>query len=465
MTTAVQTFSVEAEQSLLAALMIDGGVLDVLEVGLRAEHFYVDAYRRVFAAISSLHGAGKGTDPITVSDELERTADLDILGGMAAVIELSLAAASTAQAQMHARIIVQKATIRALQAAGDEIVALATRNGETVEQKIDAAQSVVMSLSDSAPRRFEPVSMRDAVAGHIARIEARQAGEAEGAALSTGLPDLDKRLVGGFKPGQLIILAARPAMGKTSLAMGIALHAAQTGTPALFCSQEMPQEDLMDRLVSLRARVPLERIISQGAMNADDWTDVSSAALALRDMPLMIDEQPALNLMAVRSKARKAVREFGRVGLIVVDYLQLMVHEQSNAQNRNSEIEAISRGLKVLAKELSCPVVALAQLNRKCEERLNRRPMLADLRDSGAIEQDADVIMFLYRDEVYSEDSPYKGLAELGLGKVRQGKSGGFVPLVFRGEYTRFDSMFGAWPIVQEQQGGRRKRARLNDED
>ena len=259
--------------------------------------------------------------------------------------------------------------------------------------------------------------------------------------MGTGFPDFDRRLNGGFVEGSLVILAARPGMGKTAFALQIAHHFAINGRTALVCSQEMQSTQLIDRAIALAGRVSLGKVLD-GTMDDDEMSRYNRAIGELHDAPLILDEQGSLRLDDVRRKARKVKAKHG-LSLVVIDYLQLMT---GDGENRTREVTQITGGLKSLAKELRIPIIALSQLNRKVEERPNKRPVAADLRESGSIEQDADVIAYLYRDEYYNDQSPYKGLAELGMLKNRQGDPNGFVPLTFRGEFTRFDSMFGAWP-------------------
>lgn len=447
-----QTYTIEAEQSLLGALMTDARCADRIDANLTASSFYREDHARIFAAIQSLRADGKPHDSLSVVDALERTGEIGKCGGMAYLVELEASVVSTAGASRHAEMIAERALRRSALAASAEISQAASNPEKSAREVVDFAQSRVMALGEQSATRAAPVHAREAIKRHVQRLQARMDGT-EAPGIGSGLPDVDKRLNGGFRPGHLIILAARPGMGKTALALQIAVHCAINGITALVCSQEMPESELIDRAISLHGRIPLELMMS-GQFDDDMWSRVTFASMALNDASLWLDEQSSLTLMDVRNKARRVKREQGSLGLIVVDYLQLMVGE---GDNRNAEIEKISRGLKHLAKEMGVPVIALSQLSRKCEERPNKRPMASDLRDSGAIEQDADLIMTLYRDEVYHAESPYHGLAELGIVKARSGKAGGFVPLAFRGEYTRFDSMFGDWPQTESRQTNKRR--------
>ncbi|MCA0188855.1 MAG: replicative DNA helicase [Proteobacteria bacterium] len=331
------------------------------------------------------------------------------------------------------------------QAVADQVQAIAESPAGTVSEKVGEAQKLVMSLSDSASlSEREPQRVVDLMPTYLSMVEERW--ERRGGGLDTGFPDLDRRLNGGMADGNFVVLAARPAMGKTALALQIAEHFASSGRTALVLSQEMQSTQLIDRTAAFVGRVGLTKILTGEGMTADDHDRFFGAIAKINDLPLVLDEQGALRIEDVRRKARRVKSRHG-LSLIVIDYLQLMA---GDGENRTREITQITAALKALAKELGVPVLALSQLNRGVEQRPNKRPVMADLRESGSIEQDADVIMALYRDEYYNSDSPAAGLAELLILKNRQGASGGFVPLVYQGECTRFDSMFGQWPERQE---------------
>lgn len=446
----IEMFSISAEQSVLGALMLDGDAMD--HIGALSEgDFYRDDHRRIFSAIRSLSVAGKPCDLLSVFDALESSGQAEQAGGFPYLAEMANGVLSSVGIRRHAEIIQDRATQRQILATAAEVQDVVTRFDRTTAEKLDFAQSAFARLTDAGSAKSAPQDIAGVLSRHTQRLERRCEGEDVG--LSTGFPDLDKRLSGGMREGQLILIAARPAMGKTAIALQIAAHCATSGTPTLFCSQEMAEADLADRLLSLQGHIPVERVIS-GRLTPEDWERVTVAIGALHRAPLFLDEQPALTLQDVRNKARQTKRKAGGLGLLVVDYLQLMA---GDGANRNAEIEEISRGLKRLAKEMRIPVIALSQLNRAVEQRPNKRPMLSDLRDSGAIEQDADVVISVYRDEVYDPHSPHSGCAELGLLKVRQGKSGGFVPLTYVGENVRFESFCGRW--AQEEVKARSRRA------
>src|SRR5574340_33975 len=438
--------SVEAEQSVIGAVLIDNGALDRIAAPLLAEHFSREDHRRIWRAIMRLIGAGRPADVVTVFEAMESSGEASICGGLAYLGEIAMATHSAANVRRYAEIVVERAALRSLAAASDEIAGLVADPSMTLGEKIQAAQGRVMAVQDAGSmRRTEPQHIRDALMRHTDVIDARQEGKVCG--LPTGFDDLDRLLNGGLRAGQLVIVAARPGMGKTSLALQLAHHAAAAGTPALFLSQEMSEADITDRILSEIHGIPLSGLVS-GQLRGEDWTRISSAIVALHELPLYLDDQPALSLLDVASKARKVQRKVGRLGLLVIDYLQLM---SGTGDNRNAELERISRGLKQLAKELAVPVLALSQLSRECEKRPNKRPMTSDLRDSGAIEQDADVILALYQDVVYNPDSPDAGTAEVLVRKNRQGRIGE-ARLSWRGECAAFGNLdVEAWQTERRQ--------------
>lgn len=459
MSAPMQTFSIETEQALLGALMLNAKAADRIGVALEPAHFFREDHGRIYRAIRSLSDAGRSADPMAVVSALEESGDLNAAGGMAYVVDLFSGASSAAGIARHAEIISDRAMLRALLAAANEISETVTEAGKSVKDKVDFAQRRVMEISDRATLGArDPVKVGDLLPDYLAGLQERW--EHKGGGLSTGFPDLDARINGGMTEGQLIIIAGRPAMGKTTLALNIGENVAGSGTPALVCSQEMPNQQLMDRTVASMARIPLSGV-NRGDLTADHHDRMQAAVARMHTIPLYLDEQGALRIEDVRRKARQVKNRAG-LGLLVIDYLQLMVG-QGSEETRNQEITKISGALKALAKELRIPIIALSQLNRSLEQRPNKRPVMSDLRESGAIEQDADIILAAYRDEVYHEQSIYKGLAELLILKNRQGESGGFVPLAFHGQYTRFDSMFGDWPQVEKTEQPKRRRGFGNE--
>lgn len=437
-----QNFAIEVEQDLLGALMAHQGAIEKIEADLQPAHFYRAEHQAIYAAIASLTNQGRSCDSMAVVDALEQSGQLEQAGGFAAVVELEAESASAANVRRHAEIVIERAMARQLVAAADEIKAIA-EDGIPVKDRIDAAQKRIMALSDSAVLGArEPQLVADLMQKYKAVVMERW--DRKGGGIQTGFPDLDRRLGGGLAEGSLVIIAGRPSMGKTALALQIAYNVADKGDTALVCSQEMQDTQLIDRAVSFIGRVPLANLLTGEGLSEDDHDRYKSALMRLHDAPLFLDEQGSLKPADVRRKARKVKSKRG-LSVLVIDYLQLMVGDK-DGENRTREVTQITQDLKALAKELRCCVIALSQLNRQVENRPNKRPIMSDLRESGSIEQDADVILAPYRDEYYNADSRHKGAAELLVLKNRQGASGGFVPMTFRGEHTAFGSFFGDWP-------------------
>ena len=437
-----QHFAIEVEQDLLGALMAHAGAIERIEADLQPAHFYRAEHQAIYSAIARLANQGRSCDSLAVVDMLEQSGQIEQAGGLTAVVALEAESASPANVRRHAEIVIERAMARQLIAAADEIVWIA-EDAAPVKERIDAAQKRIMALSDSATLGArEPQLVGDLMAKYLAVVDERW--ERNGGGISTGFPDLDRRLGGGLAEGSLVILAGRPAMGKTALALQVAYNVADHGHTALVCSQEMQNTQLIDRAVSFVGRVPLAALLTGEGMTADDHDKYQAALSRISAAPLFLDEQGALKPADVRRKARKVKNKRG-LSVLVIDYLQLMVGDK-DGENRTREVTQITQDLKALAKELSCCVIALSQLNRQVESRPNKRPIMSDLRESGSIEQDADVILAPYRDEYYNADSRYQGLAELLVLKNRQGASGGFVPMSFQGEYTAFGSIFGEWP-------------------
>jgi replicative DNA helicase len=431
---AVLTFAYEAECGLLGALLVDNDVVDRISVRIKPAHFFVESHREVYGAIQDVIASGKVADFLSVSDHLETSGDLDRVGGMSFLAELANNTGSTAAAGRYAEIVVERAQLRELIAAASETMDDAVDIGASVIEKVQRAQGRFMSIAEAAAEgRPQPTVMADILRAYCTEIQSRQDGTSAG--ISTGFIDIDAKLNGGLRPGQLVFIAARPAMGKTSLALQVATNVAKAGEPVLVCSQEMPKVELMDRVVSSQGRIPLSDLIS-GQLHDDQWAALTATVASLHDVPLHIDDQGGLTLADVVLKARK-VKRTGGLSLLVIDYIQLM---SGSGDNRNAELERISRGLKQLAVDLGIPIVVLSQLSRECEKRPNKRPVMSDMRDSGALEQDADVVMFVYRDEVYNPDSPDKGTAEILIRKNRQGSIGD-VRLSWAGALTSFGSL------------------------
>ena len=439
--------SLESEQSIIGALLIDPLAADRLG-SLRPEHCYNESHRVILAEILRMVAAGKPVDVITVAEELSAHGHDEQTGGLAYLGELAANSAGSRNIGRYAETVTNKALERQLLGASETIRATVTGVG-TTKEKLTAAQSAVMGITEAVASR-QPKIMREILISAAETLTQRSSGNVR--CLSSGFVDLDRQLSGGFRPGNLIVLAGRPAMGKTSLAVNIAYQVARHGSPSLFLSMEMPEQELADRLIAQSGSVFLSAVLA-GDMEGDNGDRIMCAVSILENLPLVIDDQGGLTLFDVASKARSVKRKHG-LGLLVLDYLQLM---SGDGDNRNQQIEQITRGLKALAKELDIPIIALSQLSRKCEERTNKRPMLSDLRESGAIEQDADVILFVYRDEEYNPASADKGTAEIIISKNRQGQNG-MVRMSYQGCFTRFNDLDPGWHPEQlvEQQRQRR---------
>ncbi len=432
--------SVEAEQAVLGGLTLrdqeDSFALDSIE-RLTPEAFYSPEHKVIFKAILKMSSANKPVDVLTLSEHLQESGDLENVGGMAYIGELINNTPSSANISAYADIINKKYILRNIISAGTEMIDAAFGpDGENPDAIIDKAQQMVLSLSEKGTKGTGPEDIKPIMARTITKIEQRSKSEGTVFGIETGFKELDN-LTTGLHEGQLIVIAARPAMGKTSFGMNIAEHAAiKSGKCVLVFSMEMSSEDIMTRVFSSLGRIDQNKLRT-GKMNDADWARMASVTKTMANAKLRIDPTPALSPMELRSRARKVMRE-EPLGLIVVDYLQLM-QIPGHSETRTTEISTISRMIKALAKELDIPIIALSQLNRTSEGRPNKRPMMSDIRESGAIEQDADLIMMLYRDEVYNPDSPDKGTAELIITKHRNGPIG-MIRLTFVGHHTRFDT-------------------------
>jgi len=432
--------AIEAEQSVLGALLFDNDAIDRI-TELRAEHFYRFDHRIIFEHISRLIVSGRNADVITVHEALGAAGKAADVGGLQYLNALSQNTPGSGGVRRWAEIVISRAKLRGLIAAADEISTMAYRpDGRAIEEIVALAQSKLEPLADAIAH--EPAFISTFLTPIVQRIDEEFHGSAtQRKAYSTGLRDLDAKLGGGMRGGQLIIVAGRPSMGKSAIALGVAESVAQVGEPSMFFTQEMTGDELSSRSLSRASGLPLEKILDGAKFSRDDndpdWRMLTKGVSQLADLALLIDETAGISLPQIQARARAAKRKHG-LGLIVVDYLGLMAASQGN--NRTEQVGANSRGLKTLAKQLGIPIVLLAQLSRKCEERTNKRPMMSDLRDSGEIEQDADVILFLYRDEVYEPDSPDRGTAEINIAKQRNGPTG-IVRAAYLGERTMFADM------------------------
>jgi len=425
----------EGERAILGGLLIDNDAVAKVLTVLHAEDFYREAHRRIFGAMTSLFDKGEPVDLVTLTAELNREGSLDSVGGPGFLAELVDAVPSAANILFYTKIVTEKALLRRTIASATEITTRCYEDQPDIDQFLDEAEQIIFSIGES---RIQPgfVPINELMTAGMKTVNALYERKENITGVASGFKDLDA-LTAGFQSSDLIIIAGRPAMGKTSLALNVATHAAvESKVPTAVFSLEMSKEQIALRILCAKSRVNLKSLRT-GFLNQEDWSRLTRGAGSIADAPLYVDDSPAINTLEVRAKARRLKKEKG-LGLIVVDYLQLM-RGLSRSDNREQEISEISRSLKALAKELDVPVIALSQLNRKVEDRPNKRPHLADLRESGAIEQDADVIIFIYRDEVYnkSEDNPKKGEAEIIIGKQRNGPIGE-VKAHFKSVYSTF---------------------------
>lgn len=444
--------SPEAEASVIGALLLDPSAAD--QIGsLRPAHFFAEHNRLIMGEILAMIAAGKPVDAVTVAEEIHDAGLSERTGGLAYLGELVANTPSARSIGRYAGTVIGKALERQLLAASETIREAVAGVGSSSE-KLAAAQAAVMSISEAVASR-SPRVMREVLISAAEALEARSGGQVR--CLPTGFVDLDRQLSGGLRPGNVVILAGRPAMGKTSLAVNVAYHVARDGGAALVLSMEMSEQELADRLIAQAGGVYLSDVLA-GKMDGEPGDRIMAAVGMLQNLPLVIDDQGGLTLFDVASKARSVRRNHG-LSLLVIDYLQLM---SGDGDSRNQQLDAMTRGLKSLAKELDIPIIVLSQLSRKCEERTNRRPIPSDLRDSGAIEQDADVILFVYRDEIYNENSAEKGTAEILIAKNRQGATG-MVRMAYQGCYTRFADLAPGWqPEAREEYKPMRRRG-MND--
>ncbi|MBN1931481.1 MAG: replicative DNA helicase [Desulfobacterales bacterium] len=430
--------SIEAEESILSAILIDNSVLlDIIEM-LAPEDFYRSAHQKIFAAITELFSRSEPADLVTLSNILREKSELEEIGGATYLASLVDTVPLAVNAQHYAKIVYDKACLRRLIEKANAIAKRCFEDRGDVDAVIDFAEASVFEISEKKTKQaFYPIGA--VIENNIDTLEERQGNQALVTGVPTGFTKLDS-LTAGFQKSDLIILAARPSMGKTAFALNIAGNAAvNENIPVAVFSLEMSKEQLSMRMLCAEANVDSSRLRS-GFFSRDDWARLTDAAGRLSEAPIYIDDSPDISALEIRTKARRLKMDKG-LGLVIIDYLQLMKGRYSS-ERRDLEISEISRSLKNLAKELDLPVVALSQLNRKLEERSEKRPQLSDLRESGALEQDADVVAFIYRDEVYNKDenNPKKGTAEILLKKQRNGPTGE-VTLAFLSAYTRFENL------------------------
>lgn len=430
-------FSIEAEQSVLGGLMLDNNAWDRVVDRITEEDFYRSDHRLIFNAMAELARLNKPFDVLTVADTLKNKQKLEDAGGEVTLYTLAKNTPSAANISAYADIVRERSILRQLISITTEITSLGYQpDGLTSTEILDMAEQRIFKIAEQGSRGSGPASLQHYLAIATDRIDTLYHSDDAFPGVPTGFTDLDA-MTSGFAFGDLVIIAGRPSMGKTAFSMNIAENVAlNNDKPVLVFSMEMPGEALGLRMMSSLGRIDQHRIRT-GKLNDDDWPRVTSAVSMLSEANMFIDDTPALSPTEVRARARRVAREHG-LSMIVLDYLQLM-QIPGYKEGRTNEISEISRSLKAIAKELNIPVVALSQLNRSLEARNDRRPVMSDLRESGAIEQDADIIAFIYRDEVYHEDSPDKGTAEIIIAKQRNGPTGK-VRVTFLGQYTRFEN-------------------------
>jgi len=434
----VPPHSVKAEQSIIGGLMLENAAWDQVADLIVEDDFYRYDHRMIFRAIGHLADHAKPFDVVTLSEWLETREELDKVGGLAYLGSLAKDTPSSANIKAYAGIVRERSILRQLISVGSEIADDAFNpDGRDSAELLDNAESKVFKIAEKGARGQEGFAgIKHLLTKAVDRIDTLFQQEDGITGLSTGFTDFDEK-TSGLQKGDMVIVAGRPSMGKTSFAMNIVENSAiSTGLPIAVFSMEMPGEALAMRMLSSVGRIDAHKVRT-GKLSDEDWPKLTHAVGVLAEASIYIDDTPALSPNELRAKTRRLSREAGNLGMIVIDYLQLM-QVPSNKENRTSEISEISRSLKGLAKEMNCPVVALSQLNRSLEQRPNKRPIMSDLRESGAIEQDADLIVFIYRDEVYNEDTPDKGIAEIIIAKQRNGPIG-TVRQTFIGQYTRFE--------------------------
>lgn len=440
----VPPHSLESEQSVLGGLLLDNQAWDRIGDMITDEDFYRDEHRRIYRQIRKLLEQGKPADVVTVAEALDAAGESEHTGGLAYLGELAANTPSAANIRRYAEIVSERSVLRRLVATADEIAGSALSPlGRDAKTLLDEAEAKIFAIAEAGSRHSEGFQhinpLLSQVVERIQELHDRD-NPSDITGIPTGFIDLDQK-TSGLQPGDLIIVAGRPSMGKTAFALNIAENVAvDTGLPVAVFSMEMGGAQLAMRMLASIGRLDSHRVRT-GRLNDDEWSRLSMALGKLHEAPIYIDESGGLNPVDLRARARRLHRQCGKLGLIVIDYIQLMASARQN-ENRATEVSEISRSIKSLAKELSVPIIALSQLSRKVEERNDKRPMMSDLRESGAIEQDADVIMMLYREEYYKPDTQDKGVAECIIGKQRNGPTG-TVRMAFLGEYTRFENLAG----------------------
>ena len=441
--TRVPPHDLDAERAVIGAMLVSETAVAVVAERLAAEDFYSEVHRIIYGAMMRLYSRGEPIDQLTLTNELRSVNEFERIGGRPYVFQIVESVPTAANAGRYADIVRGKALLRAIIDVGSRITEDAFREPEDVSEALDSAEQLVYGVSNRTLREhLAPVS--ELAPGALEMIQRLYEQEGEVTGVETGFEDLD-RLTTGFHKSDLIILAARPAMGKTAMALNAIWHASgEKKMPVAIFSLEMSKEQLVQRLISQTTRISAQALRS-GNVKAEDWPKLVRGVAEVSRAPIWIDDTAGVTLMEIRAKVRRLASQLNvaselPLSLVVVDYLQLMVGQGNRAENRQQEIAEISRGLKVLARDLNVPVLAIAQLSRAVEARHDKRPLLSDLRDSGAIEQDADMVMFLYRDEYYNPESDDKGIAEVIVGKHRNGPTGK-VQLAWMEQYTKFGSL------------------------
>jgi replicative DNA helicase len=434
--------SAEAEQSVLGGLMLDNAAWDKVVDVLKEDDFYNAQHRLIFQVISTLSRRNQPFDVLTLTEALKELNQLTAAGGEVYLFELAKSTPTVANIVAYAEIVRERSVLRQLITAANDIAGLAfSPEGREAKEILDTAESTIFKIAEQRAQGQGPLDISTLLARATERIDTLYHSDETITGLATCFNDFDD-MTSGLQKGELVIVAGRPSMGKTAFAMNIAENAAiKSKKPVLVFSMEMPGESLALRMISSLGRIDQHKVRT-GKLHDDDWPRLTSAVSMLSEASLFIDDAPSLSPAELRGRARRLARMKGQLGLIVVDYLQLM-QVPGFKEGRTAEITEISRSLKALAKEINVPVLALSQLNRSLEQRSDRRPVMSDLRESGAIEQDADLIVFIYRDEVYNEGTPDKGTAEIIIAKQRNGPIGK-VKLTFLGQYTRFESFTAA---------------------
>src|SRR5215203_560958 len=433
----------DAERAVIGAMLVSESAVAAVAERLDAGDFYSEVHRIIYSAMMRLYSRGDPIDQLTLTNELRSVNEFERIGGRPYVLQIVESVPTAANAGRYADIVRGKALLRAVIDVGSRITEDAFREPENVSEALDSAEQLIYGVSNKTLREhLAPV--KDLAPGALEMIQRLYEQEGEVTGVETGFEDLD-RLTTGFHKSDLVILAARPAMGKTAMALNAIWHASgEKKMPVAIFSLEMSKEQLVQRLISQTTRIPAQALRS-GNVRAEDWPKLVRGVAEVSRAPIWIDDTAGVTLMEIRAKVRRLASRLNVSGeaplsLVVVDYLQLMVGQNNRSENRQQEIAEISRGLKVLARDLDIPVLAVAQLSRAVEQRHDKRPLLSDLRDSGAIEQDADVVMFLYRDEYYNPESDDKGIAEVIVGKHRNGPTGK-VQLAWMEQYTKFASL------------------------